>query len=104
MLCSPTSGRSGMLAMARHDDIKLRALGAPRLYVFGAYIMNGGRGPQSVGNNLAFEVAAELRDVFVVGIEHGGSARGQRLNQFVFRARNSGQRIEKFQDARERHW
>ena len=58
-----------------HDHSQKSDPSAPlRLNIFGAHIR--GR-PQAIDNNFACEIAAELRNIFVVGIQHRGSACGQ---------------------------
>ena len=65
-----------------------------RLDVFGTHIR---RGSQSVHDDLTAKIAPKLRNIFIVGIEHRGSTCGQGLNQFVLRAGNSCDGIEKLQ-------
>src|ERR1017187_383471 len=66
----------------------------PGPYVFGTHV---GSGTHTVGRNLAFEVTPELRNVFIVGVEHCRSIGGKGFDQFVFRPRDAGERIEKLQ-------
>ncbi len=94
MLCSPTSGKRACSRTAGDHHVKLRSLRAAAVHILRPHV---GCGSRPVGDHLALEVAAELRNVFVVGIEHSRSAGGQRLNQFVLRPRNSSDRIKKLQ-------
>src|SRR5205823_11019604 len=49
------------------------------------------------GDHLAFEVAAELADIVIIGIEHGYAAWMQGFDDFVLGAGNFSQRVEEFQ-------
>ena len=85
---------ASMLVRSVQDHIKLGTLRAAALYIFCPYVSDFA---QSISHDLPFEIAAKLRNVFVVRIEHGGSTGGERLDQFIFRPRNAGDRIEKLQ-------
>ena len=90
----PDQRPPAVLPHSIQHHVKLRALGAPALHILSS---NVGYRAHSVGYNLAFEVAAELRNVFVIGIEHGDSSGGERLDELILRARNAGKRIKKLQ-------
>ena len=49
---------------------------------------------QSKGDHGPVEVAPELRNVWIVGVQHRDAAGGQRFDQLIFRSRNAGNRVE----------
>ena len=60
-----------MLTSACGDNVEFCPISASRLHILGADV--GGSGCP-VFDDLDLEITAELRNVFVVGVEHSGSA------------------------------
>ena len=52
---------------------------------------------QTERHDPAVEVAAELRNIFVVGVQHGDAAGVQRLDQLILGARDCGDGFEELQ-------
>ena len=90
--------RVRLFAVAR--EVEFRTQGTATLDVPGRYIR---RLAHSEGHDLAVEVAPELRDELVVGVQDGNPAGGKRLNQFVLGARDCGDGIEELEMDRRDH-
>ena len=71
MLWAPTSGSKTLLPATPDHQFEAGSLGSPRPNIFRADV---GGGLSSVEHYFAFEVAPELGNVFVVGIEHSRTA------------------------------
>src|SRR5258708_4505132 len=76
------------------DHIKLRTTDTKWPDILGSHI-GGRRHPE--GQDSAFEITAELRDIRIVSIQDRGAIRGQGLDQLIFGARDAGDRLEIFQ-------
>ena len=86
------------LAHFAADKIEARAFGSKHLDVFRPHICcNTCRWLQSEQDDLALEVAAELAHIFIVCIQHCCAAVRQSFDQFIFRARDSSDRVEALQ-------
>ena len=94
MLCSPSSGSVPRTERSSTIDIEDRAGRAVGLDV----LRHHGCGlVQSESDDRSVKVAAELRNVRIVGIQHSDAAGRQRLDELILRARNSRNRIEELQ-------
>ena len=82
-----------MLAAVSNNNVECRTFSSARLDILRAH---GGSWSKSVRDDLAFEVAAKLRDVFVLAIQYGSAASRKRFDQFVLSARNLRNRAEEF--------
>ena len=61
----------GVFAIALHQEVESGTEGAAGLNIFRTDV---GGGDRAVEHNFSFEVAAELRDVFVIRIQDSGAA------------------------------
>ena len=86
--------QASMFPTTGYDNVELRALGALGVNVSRT---NVGANRGSILDDPAFEIAAEVRNVLIVGIEYGGATGGERFDELIFRAGNSGEGIEEFQ-------
>ncbi len=80
------------------NEIETRAFWPQHFDVFRAHVRrNACPTLQSKHDDLALKVASELADIFIIGIQNGSTAMRKGLNQFIFRARDAGNRIETLQ-------
>ena len=93
-LWRPISGKPGGLAEAGTDDVELRTQHAAQREILGAIVA---RMLDAVERNVAVKIAAELRNIGIVGVEKRVASGGQRFDQLVLGARNAGLRAEALQ-------
>src|ERR1700681_1707605 len=72
-------------------ESEARAFRTECLDIFCSHICSGF---QSKQDDFALEVTAELAHIIIVSIQYRGAAMGKAFDQFVFGARDPGQRIE----------
>ena len=82
------------LTHAIADEVEARAFSSDGLDVFGADISDG---IEAEEYDLAFEIAAELADILVIGVEERGAGGGEGLDQLVLCACDAGDGIEVFE-------
>src|SRR5258708_38669031 len=87
-------GGRNRFANAACNQFEAGTFNATKLYVLRADV---GRTLDAEGQHLAVEVAAKLRYIFVVGVQHGGPAGVQALDQLILGARDLGYRLEKLE-------
>src|SRR5258708_19293018 len=81
-------------ANAASNQFEAGTFNATKLHVLRADV---GRTLDAESQHLAVEVAAKLRYIFVVGVQHGGPAGVQALDPLILRARALGPGLEKLQ-------
>src|ERR1700722_42228 len=75
-------------------EVEPSPLGCESFDIFSAHACTGG---QAKRDDLTCEVTAKLRDIFVIRVQHSRAAMWKRFDQFIFRTRNSSNRIETFE-------
>ena len=90
----PQQGQLRRRATGIGHDIEKFTLDALRANILGAEVC---RMFNAVHQHLAVEIAPELGDVGVIGIQHGGAAHGKGGDQLIFSAGNIGNGPEKSQ-------
>src|ERR1700690_636417 len=76
------------------DQVEARTFGSGSFDLLGAHVCNG---LEAEEHDFAFEGAAELAGVFIVGVEKSGARAGQGFDQLILGARNAGDRFEIFE-------
>ncbi len=84
----------GRLPEAGTNDVKLRAQHAAQHKILGAVVA---RMLNAIERDFAMKIAAELRDIRIVGVEKSMASGGQRFDQLILGARNTGLRAEALQ-------
>ncbi len=86
------------LAHFAADKIETGAFGSKHLDVLRPYVRrNAGCGLHPKHHHLALEIAAELADIFIVGVQDCRATVRKGRNQLVFRARDAGNGVEALQ-------
>src|SRR5208337_5155701 len=89
-----------MHLLAISDNLKCGAQWPSRFYAPGRHIC---RVVHAESSDLPVEVASELRDVRIVGIQDGKPTGGKRLNQLILGPRDCSDRIKKLEVNRRDH-